>query len=132
MTVDWYFDALNEGLKPVVPHIFQIPRGKASSSSPPVVFNWSCPAEVPVPEPLIPVHHQRGWFSLQPVRALPLDGALRFLQYNLEWALSFHPEYNNALNGFYSKYAEKTLVEKWLEEHDYNSGDADDDPSTWH
>ena len=51
--MDWYFNALDEGLKHLVPHIFQIPRGKASSSSSPVVLNRSCPAEVPVPEPLI-------------------------------------------------------------------------------
>ena len=47
-------------------------------------------------------------------------------------ALNPRLEYNNALDELYSKYAEKTLAEKWVEEHDYNSGDADDDPSTWH
>lgn len=47
-------------------------------------------------------------------------------------ALRFCPEYNGALDEFYSKHAEKILADKWLDEHDYNSGDADDDPSTWH
>jgi hypothetical protein len=39
MTMDWYFDALDEGLEPVVPYIFRIPKGKTSSSPSPVVFN---------------------------------------------------------------------------------------------
>jgi len=30
MTVEWYIDALDEGLEPVVPYIFRIPKGKAS------------------------------------------------------------------------------------------------------
>ena len=27
MTLDWYYDALDEGLEPVSPHIFRIPKG---------------------------------------------------------------------------------------------------------
>ena len=78
--MEWYYDALDEGLEPVVPYIFRIPKGKTSSSSLPVVSNGDCPAEVPVPDSLILVHHQIGWFSLQPVKGLPLGGALGTLR----------------------------------------------------
>jgi len=78
MTVEWYGDALDEGLEPVVPYIFRIPRGKASLPPQSQVFNRSRFAGVPVPDPLILVHHNLGWFSLQPVRALALDGGLTF------------------------------------------------------
>ena len=81
MIVDQYFDALDEGIEPVVPYIFRIPKGKTFPSSSTVVFNWSCSAEAPVPDPLILVHHQLGWFSLQPVRVLPLDGTSSLLWY---------------------------------------------------
>jgi len=81
MPVEWYIGALGEGLEPVVPYIFRIPKGKASLPSPSQTFSWSCSAGVPVPDPLILVHHSLGWFSLQPVRALGLDGGLTFSCY---------------------------------------------------
>lgn len=46
--------------------------------------------------------------------------------------LTFCSEFNSALEGFYSDRAEKVVAEQWFEEHDYGSGDVDDDPSTWH
>ena len=42
-----------------------------------------------------------------------------------------YPEFNNALEEFYSNRAEKVVAERWFEEHEYGSGDVDDDPSTW-
>ena len=79
--MEWYADALDDGLEPVVPYIFRIPKGKASLSPSLEMFNWSRSAGVSVPDPLILVHHCLGWFSLQPVRGLPLDGALIFLRH---------------------------------------------------
>ena len=80
MTVEWYIDALDEGLEPIVPYIFRIPKGKVPHSpTPSQAFSWSCSAGVPVPDPLVLVHHSLGWFSLQPVKALALDGTSNFL-----------------------------------------------------
>jgi len=93
--MDQYYDSLDEGLEPVIPYIFRVPKG------------------TPVPDSLILVHHSIGMFSMQPVESLSLE------------------EFNNALEEFYSNRAEKFIAEKWIEEHDYGSGDLDDDPSTW-
>ena len=79
MTLEWYIDALDEGLEPVVPYIFRIPKGKAFLPPSSQVFSRSCSVGVPVPGPLILVHHSLGWFSLQPVKALALDGVLNLL-----------------------------------------------------
>jgi hypothetical protein len=51
MIMDRYFDALDAGHAPVVPYMLRSQKGKPSSSSSLGVFNLSCSAETPVPEP---------------------------------------------------------------------------------
>lgn len=48
-----------------------------------------------------------------------------------EEGLIFFLEFNGALDMFYSNRVEKIIAEKWLEEHEYDSAGADDDPSSW-
>jgi len=51
--VEWYIDALDEGLEPVVPYIFRVPKGKTSFNSP-TSSVFSCVLVPQGPQSLIP------------------------------------------------------------------------------
>jgi len=53
--MDQYYDSLDEGLNPIAPYIFRIPKG------------------APLPDSLALVHHHIGMFSLQPAQSLLLE-----------------------------------------------------------
>ncbi|MCJ1257296.1 hypothetical protein MMC24_005121 [Lignoscripta atroalba] len=84
-------------------------NGKAVET--PLIFR--IPKGTPLPSTLVLLHEHTAQFSLQPSFGMPLD------------------DLNERLDEFYSKYAERTTLERWLTEHDYADAHDDTMPEDW-